>query len=239
MLLHRMLSERGDEPLALIRNPEQEDEVRAAGAEPVVCDLEAADPGEVAAAISGADAVVFAAGGGPGSGAERKWTVDHGGAVKLIKACRQSGIGRYLMVSSIGADADADGDDTFQVYLRAKGKADEELAGSGLDAHDHPPGQPHRRARCREGRAGQGRARRDPARGRGSDSRRGAPRAGHRRQDLRSQVRRYPRRRGAALALGRRRRRRRNRLARAGRSRPPRPGAVAVERPAEGGEPLR
>ncbi len=133
MFLHGMLRERGDEPLALIRKPEQEDDVREAGAEPVVCDLEAADPGEVAAAIEGADAVVFAAGAGPGSGPERKWTVDHGAAVKLIEACKATGIDRYLIVSSYGADTNAEGDDTFQVYLRAKGKADEELEGSGLE----------------------------------------------------------------------------------------------------------
>lgn len=133
MHLHRMLRDRGDEPLALIRNPEHENEVRTAGAEPVVCDLESADEVEVADAIRGAEAVVFAAGAGPGSGAERKWTVDHGGAVKLIDACRQEGIRRYLMISSYGADPEAEGDDVFQVYLQAKGKADEELSRSGLD----------------------------------------------------------------------------------------------------------
>jgi uncharacterized protein YbjT (DUF2867 family) len=133
MFLHGMLRERSDEPLALIRKPEQEEDVREAGAEPVICDLETADPGEVAAAIEGADAVVFAAGAGPGSGPERKLTVDHAGAVKLIEACTQNGIDRYLMISSYGANPSAEGEDTFQVYLRAKGMADEALLGSGLD----------------------------------------------------------------------------------------------------------
>ncbi len=133
MHLHRLLAEQGDQALALIRRAEHEDEVRAAGAEAVLCDLEAADAADVGAAISGADAVVFAAGAGPGSGAERKWTVDHGGAVKLIEACEQTGIARYLMISSYGADPGVEGDDTFQVYLRAKGKADEELSRSGLE----------------------------------------------------------------------------------------------------------
>ena len=133
MDLHRLLAEQGDRALALIRRAEHEEDVRAAGAEAVLCDLEAADAADVAAAISGADAVVFAAGAGPGSGAERKWTVDHGGAVKLIEACKQTGIARYLMISSYGADPGVEGDDTFQVYLRAKGKADEELSRSGLE----------------------------------------------------------------------------------------------------------
>jgi uncharacterized protein YbjT (DUF2867 family) len=130
MELTRLLSARGDGVLGLIRKAEHADDVRAAGGEPVLCDLEGDD--DLAAAIAGSDAVVFAAGAGPGSGAERKWTVDHGGAVKLIEACRRTGIERYVIVSSIGADPDAPGDDVFAVYLRAKGKADADLAASGL-----------------------------------------------------------------------------------------------------------
>jgi uncharacterized protein YbjT (DUF2867 family) len=130
--LTRLLHERGDAVRSLIRNPDHADDVRAAGAEPVVCDLEVADD-EVDRAVGGTDAIVFAAGAGPGSGPERKWTVDYGAAVKLIAAARRTGVARYVMVSSIGADPDAPGDDTFAVYLRAKGKADEKLRASGLD----------------------------------------------------------------------------------------------------------
>ena len=96
-------------------------------------DLEAADEAEVARAIEGVDAVVFTAGAGPGSGSERKLTMDYGGAVKLIAAAEANGITRYVMVSAQNADPDAEGDDTFAVYLRAKGKADEDLRASGLD----------------------------------------------------------------------------------------------------------
>jgi uncharacterized protein YbjT (DUF2867 family) len=116
----------------LIRNRDQAAELEPYG-EPVVVDLEEADETEVTRAVEGADAVVFTAGAGPGSGPERKWTMDYGGAAKLIAAARASGISRYVIVSSQGADPDAEGDDTFAVYLRAKGKADEELRGSGLD----------------------------------------------------------------------------------------------------------
>lgn len=128
--LSRMLSQRGDRVRGLIRKPEQADEVRAVGAEPVVVDLEQAAVGDVADAIAGADAVVFAAGAGPGSGAERKWTVDHGGAAKLLEAARSADVPRYVMISSMGADAPPDGDDVFSVYLRAKAKADQELTRS-------------------------------------------------------------------------------------------------------------
>ncbi len=133
LLLTRLLSERGDRVRSLIRNPAHAGDVEAAGGEPVVCDIEQVDENAVASATTGADAVVFAAGAGPGSGSERKWTVDYGGAVKLIAAARANGIDRYVMVSSYGADPEAPGDDdTFAVYLRAKGKADAELSASGL-----------------------------------------------------------------------------------------------------------
>src|SRR3954468_9540994 len=102
--LARLLSDRGDEVRSLIRNPDHADDVRATGAEAVVLDLENASEDEVAEAIGEGDAVVFAAGAGPGSGPERKLTMDYGGAVKLIGAAK-----RYVMVSSMGADPNAPG----------------------------------------------------------------------------------------------------------------------------------
>jgi uncharacterized protein YbjT (DUF2867 family) len=139
--LATVLSRRGDEVVALIRNPDHADDVRQAGAEPAVVDLEHASEDDVAQAIAGSDAVVFAAGAGPGSGAERKQTMDYGGAVKLIAAAKQAGVSRYVIVSSMGADPDARGDDTFSVYLRAKGRADDAVRTSGLDATVVRPGR--------------------------------------------------------------------------------------------------
>jgi uncharacterized protein YbjT (DUF2867 family) len=138
--LAAVLSQRGDQAVALIRNPDHADDVRQAGAEPAVVDLEHANEDDVAQAIAGSDAVVFAAGAGPGSGPERKETMDYGGAVKLIAAAKQAGVGRYVIVSSMGADPDALGDDTFSVYLRAKGRADDAVRASGLDATVVRPG---------------------------------------------------------------------------------------------------
>jgi uncharacterized protein YbjT (DUF2867 family) len=132
-LLIARLVERGDEVRSLDRNPDYGDDLRALGAQPVVCDLEAATEKDVAAAVGSVDAVIFSAGAGPGSGPERKSTMDYGGAAKLIEAAKANGIARYLIVSSIGADQDAPGDDTYAVYLRAKGKADAEVQASGLD----------------------------------------------------------------------------------------------------------
>jgi uncharacterized protein YbjT (DUF2867 family) len=130
--LARRLVARGDRVRGLIRNPDHADDLRADGSEPVLCDLEQASAAEVATAIAGADAVVFAAGAGPGSGAQRKWAMDRDGAIKLLAAAASAGVARYVMVSSIGAERPPDGDDVFSVYLRAKAEADRALMKSDL-----------------------------------------------------------------------------------------------------------
>jgi nucleoside-diphosphate-sugar epimerase len=130
--LERLLSQRGDSVAGLIRNPDQASDLAAAGAEAVVVDLEHSSVDEVAAHVRGADAVVFAAGAGPGSGAARKETVDRAAAVLLADAALAAGVGRYLMISAMGAD-DGASDPVFAAYLRAKAAADEEvLARDGL-----------------------------------------------------------------------------------------------------------
>jgi uncharacterized protein YbjT (DUF2867 family) len=131
--LARLLVERGDRVRGLIRNPDHAGDLREDGAEPVVCDLESATDEEVAEAIAGADAVVFAAGAGPGSGAQRKLTMDRDGAVKLLSATERAGVRRYVIVSSVGAESPPDDDDVFSVYLRAKAEADQALADSDRD----------------------------------------------------------------------------------------------------------
>jgi uncharacterized protein YbjT (DUF2867 family) len=128
--LARRLVARGDRVRGLIRSPDHAADLTADGSEPLVCDLEAAAVDEVAEAVRGADAVVFAAGAGPGSGAARKLTVDRDGAIKLLAAARAAGVERYVMISSIGAESPPDDDDVFSVYLRAKAAADRALADS-------------------------------------------------------------------------------------------------------------
>lgn len=130
--LSRMLSTRGDTVRGIIRSTDQQDDLDAVGARGVVLDLERASVVEVADAIDGADAVVFAAGAGPDSGAARKETVDYEASVKLRKAAEQAGVGRYIMVSSMGTDDLPGGDEVFDVYLRAKARADRDLMASDL-----------------------------------------------------------------------------------------------------------
>ena len=125
--LCRLLATRGDEVLGLIRNPDHSDELRATGAQPAVCDLESAPSAEVATTIAGCAVVVFAAGAGANSGAERKLTMDRDGAIALLQA---SPTARYVMVSAVGAEAPPEDDDVFSVYLRAKAQADAAVMGS-------------------------------------------------------------------------------------------------------------
>jgi nucleoside-diphosphate-sugar epimerase len=131
--LGRLLSARGDVVVGVVRNPDHEADLREDGVEPAVLDLESASVDDVSTVLAEADAVVFAAGAGPGSGAARKDTVDRGAAVHLADAAERAGVRRYLLVSSIGVDQVADGatpegvDDVFLAYLRAKLAAEEDL----------------------------------------------------------------------------------------------------------------
>ena len=128
--LLRKLAAAGHHARGLIRNPDHAADLEADGAVPVLCDLEHDDP---APHVGSADAIVFAAGAGPGSGAERKRTVDYGGAVKLIEAAEALGVRRYVMVSSMGAGDPESASEQMRPYQQAKHDADVALADSSLD----------------------------------------------------------------------------------------------------------
>src|SRR5215217_78702 len=132
--LVRILTEDGHEVRGLVRKEEQTGDVEADGAEAVLLDLEEEEvEGRIEEAVEGCDAIVFAAGAGPGSGAERKETMDYGGAAKLVETAEERGVRRYLMLSSIGADDPEGGTEAMRPYLRAKSRADERLKSSSLD----------------------------------------------------------------------------------------------------------
>ena len=144
LLMERQLAQRGDQGVALIRNPDHVDDVRGAGAEAVVLDLESSTPDEVAEQVRGADAVVFAAGAGPDSGAERKRTVDRDAALLLADGATRAGVPRYLLVSAMGLDdvpTEAEDDSVWGHYLRAKAEAEAELRARQLDLTILRPGR--------------------------------------------------------------------------------------------------
>lgn len=131
--LARSLVERGDTVRAVIRDPDQAADVESDGSTAVLHDIEVEGVDALASRLEGADAAVFAAGAGPGSGAERKWTVDHRGAVRTVRAAEASSVHRFVMLSAMGTDEPPTDDDVFSVYLRAKAAADAEVRASSLD----------------------------------------------------------------------------------------------------------
>ena len=128
--LEQLLADRGHRVRGLIRNPDHARDLEEVGAKAVVCDIEALD--DISECCEGADVVVFAAGAGPGSGPERKRTVDYAGAVKLIEAAKKNGIDRYVIVSAISADRPEEWSDQMRPYYEAKRDADQAVLESGL-----------------------------------------------------------------------------------------------------------
>ena len=133
--LERLLADRGDSPVGLVRNPAHSDDLRAAGAEAVVCDLEVISADDLAGHLKDADAVIFAAGAGPNSGTDRKDTVDRAAAVLLAEAARLAGIRRYLLVSSMGVGRPlaAGSDESWAAYIAAKTAAEDAVRDFDLD----------------------------------------------------------------------------------------------------------
>lgn len=132
--LARLLSDRGDEAVSVIRAPEQTADVEAAGGRPLVLDIEKADVARLADAFRGADAVVWSAGAGGGD-AERTYAVDRDAAQRAVDAAAAAGVRRFVMVSWIGSTPDhgIPADDPFFAYADAKLAADDHLRASDLD----------------------------------------------------------------------------------------------------------
>ncbi|MEU0537935.1 SDR family oxidoreductase [Amycolatopsis tolypomycina] len=133
--LERLLTARGDEAVGIVRNPAHVADLEAAGAQAAVLDLENSDVDAVAEVLKGADAAVFSAGAGPGSGTARKDTVDRGAAALFAEAAERAGVRRHVQVGSIGADNPDNPDVTeeFRHYLRAKRAAEDDLKARDLD----------------------------------------------------------------------------------------------------------
>jgi uncharacterized protein YbjT (DUF2867 family) len=130
----RLVAAAGHHPVGMVRNPAHMTELQEAGIEPAIIDLENTDVAEMTDIVRGADAVVFAAGGGPDGNAQRKETVDKGAAIMLADAAQAAGVRRYVMISAMGTEqADPESDDVFQVYLRAKQAADDDVRSRDLD----------------------------------------------------------------------------------------------------------
>lgn len=144
-MLTRRLVERGHAVRGLVRSNDQFDDIRSDGGEPALLDVEVAELEEIEKVLRGSDVVVFAAGSGPGAGAERKRSMDRDGAIKSMNAAVRVAASRFVIVSSMGADDPPDDDEIFSVYLRAKHDADEAVREAserhGIDSVIVRPGQ--------------------------------------------------------------------------------------------------
>ena len=134
-LLIPVLVDGGHQPVALVRNPDHTAELQELGAEVVLLDIEASDDADFAQAFTGADAVVFAAGGGGDGNIERKKTVDLGGSLKSIAGATAAGVRRFVQISAISVDEPLgdDVEDSWKAYVEAKREADVVLRASDLD----------------------------------------------------------------------------------------------------------
>jgi uncharacterized protein YbjT (DUF2867 family) len=132
--LARLLSERGDQVSAWVRNGLHSDEVAAAGATPVVADVETLDEEAMAGVLAGQDAIVWSAGAGGGNPA-RTYAVDRDAAIRSMTAAEKAGVRRYVMVSYFydHPDHGVPEDSSFFPYADAKAAADEHLRATQLD----------------------------------------------------------------------------------------------------------
>ena len=116
---------------AMVRTEEQVEDFGKIDVETRLADLEGTIE-EIVEAAKGCDAVVFAAGSGSHTGADKTMLIDLDGAAKTIEAAKKIGIKRYIMVSAIQANNRETWGETPSYYMAAKHHADRILEQSGL-----------------------------------------------------------------------------------------------------------
>src|SRR5690625_5382090 len=133
--LGRLLDDAGHQVIGIVRNPMHGPDLANAGIETVVLDLEKNSASQLVPVLRGADVVIFAAGAGPGSGDERKDTVDRAAAALGAGAARNAGVSRYILISAMGVDTEppAGTDEVFRVYLQAKAASETDLKDRDMD----------------------------------------------------------------------------------------------------------
>jgi NADH dehydrogenase len=126
--LCRELAERGHNVTALSRDPDEAD--LPSEVDRVAGDATAYD--SIEGAFEGQDAVVFLVALSPlfkpKGGYERHYDVHLGGTENAVRAAKEHGVDRYVQMSALGADPNAD-----TAYIRSKGEADRVVKDSGLD----------------------------------------------------------------------------------------------------------
>ncbi|MFJ9444416.1 NAD(P)H-binding protein [Kitasatospora sp. NPDC101235] len=129
LLTTRLLTDRGLRVTGIIRRPEQAATLRAAGALPALADLTTATPDRLTQLLTGAHAILYAAGAGLGDAPGHANPVDHDAVLTLADAARLAGVHRFVLLSTMGAHPAAHypADPLVETFLRAKGRADHDL----------------------------------------------------------------------------------------------------------------
>lgn len=135
LLLAPILAARGDDVVALIRDPAQSADVAAAGAVPKVLSVEEASTEDLAGAFAGADAIVWTAGAGGKGGPGRTDAIDRAAAIRSMDAASRAGVRRYVMVSWVGSHGDdpLPANHPLRNYALAKLAADRYLVETDLE----------------------------------------------------------------------------------------------------------
>jgi len=117
---------------AMVRTEEQASTFEKTGIETALVNLE--DSVEhIADAAAGCDAIVFTAGSGGSTGADKTLLIDLDGAVKAMEAAEQAGIKRFIMVSALQANNRENWSSVIKPYYVAKHYADRILMESPLN----------------------------------------------------------------------------------------------------------
>lgn len=130
-VIDELYNSKNYEPIAMVRNASQRSQFEQKGIKTVLADLAE----DVTNTTEGVDKVIFAA----GSKGKALDVVDRKGAMKMIDAAKRHRVKKFVMLSSIGADAPQQSNE-LQDYLQAKRDADEYLGNSGLDFSIVRPG---------------------------------------------------------------------------------------------------
>tara|TARA_B100000745_G_scaffold25496_2_gene16715 strand:- start:1733 stop:2371 length:639 start_codon:yes stop_codon:yes gene_type:complete len=136
MVAQKLLAQ-GKPVVAMIRNTDQQSYFTELGAEVVIADLE----GDFRHAFTGCEKVVFTAGSGPKTGADKTLLVDLWAASRSVDYAKTFNIRQFVMVSARGA-ADPDlGPVSIKPYNVAKRFADQYLLDSGIPCTILRPGR--------------------------------------------------------------------------------------------------
>ncbi|UOQ47681.1 SDR family oxidoreductase [Gracilibacillus caseinilyticus] len=131
-VVQKLNTQQGTNPVAMVRKQEQVEKFQGQGIETTLVDLEGS-VADIADAMDSIDAVVFAAGSGGKTGADKTLLIDLDGAAKAVEAAVNKGVKRFVMVSAFQAHNRKNWSEQIKHYFVAKHHADRILEESTLD----------------------------------------------------------------------------------------------------------